>query len=195
MEPIANLSNRTGEVTEILRHLKHGESEHWPKLIPIVYSELKALAAAKMRREGPGHLLQPTALVHETYLRLVRQHGIEWKNRSHFFGVAAHLMRLILVDCARARNRAGRLREQSPLIDSRLLAKNRQEINLNDLDEALNKLKKLDPRQAAIVEMRYFGGLTVEQTAEALDISPRTVKREWAVARAWLHGELKHTTP
>ena len=189
------LSNRTGEVTEIIRLLKQGDSDQWPKLIPIVYGELKALAAAKMRREGPGHLLQPTALVNETYLRLVRQHSIEWKNRSHFYGVASHLMRLILVDYARARHRGDRMREQSLLTDTCLLAKNRQEINLSDLDHALNKLKQLDPRQAVIVEMRYFGGLNVDQTAEALDISPRTVKREWAVARAWLHGELKSTPP
>ena len=188
------MRERSGEVTKILRVLNKGDSRQWSKLIPLVYSELKVLAAAQMRREGPGHVLQPTALVHETYLRLVRQRAIEWKSRRHFYGVASHLMRLILVDYARARQRGGRLRELSPLLDTCLLAKNRKDINLQDLDQALDKLKKLDPRQAAIVELRYFGGLTVEGAAEALDISPRTVKREWAVARAWLHGEMKRTT-
>lgn len=183
--------NEVGEVTRLLRELGAGRQDAESRLIPLVYEELRRIGRRLMRGEGGEHILQTTALVHEAYLRLVRPQQNEWTNRSHFFAVAAKVMRQILVDHARARNADKRRVETislegvlAPAIDleepERILA----------VDEALSRLSQLDPRQGRIVELRFFAGMTIEETAEALNISPRTVRREWQLARAWLYGEL-----
>ena len=180
------------DVTELLGQLAKGNEAAASKLIPIVYDELRRLAAAYMRRERPDHTLQPTALVNEAYLKLIEQRNVDWHGRSHFFGIAAQIMRRILVDHARAHLRDKRGGGAIPVpMEEALVFAPEQSSELVKLDESLERLAKLDPRQSKIVEMRFFAGLTVEQTAEALDISPKTVKREWSMAKAWLHGELK----
>jgi RNA polymerase sigma factor (TIGR02999 family) len=185
MEPSA------GEVTRLLVELRSGNPEARDKLIPLVYTQLHRLAARYMRRERPDHTLQPTALVNEAYLRLVSQKVASWKDRAHFFGIAARLMRQILVDHARVRReeKRGGKAEKLPL-DQALEFSPARSRELTELDDALKSLERVDPQQARVVELRFFGGLTVEETAEELGISPRTVKRDWGVARAWLHGEI-----
>jgi RNA polymerase sigma-70 factor, ECF subfamily len=161
-------------------------------LLPIVYQELRRLAASYLRREKPGQTLQPTALVHEAYLRLMKDRPERWQNRAHFCAIAAHSMRQILIDRARARGALKRGGAQPRVtLDEALVAGGERSVDLLALDEALERLAKLDPEQARLVELRFFGGLTVEETAEALDISPATVKRHWTVARAWLARELE----
>ena len=162
------------------------------RLMPLVYRELRRQAAGYLRKERAGHTLQPTALVHEAYLRLHDQRDVHWQNRAHFFGVAAQAMRRILVDHARGRLRAkrGGADRRVTLTESALVAAERS-VDVIDLDAALERLSVLDPRQGRVVELRYFGGLSVEETAEVLEISPATVKREWTMAKAWLHSELK----
>jgi len=160
--------------------------------MPVVYGELRRLAQHYLRRERPDHTLQATALVHEAYLRLVDQRAVTWQNRAHFFGVAAQLMRRILVDHARrhhAAKRGGTALKVS-LNDVVLAAEERAE-DLVALDDALNRLAAMDPRQGRVVELRLFGGLTVEETAEVLRISPATLKREWTTAKAWLSREIR----
>lgn len=181
------------DVTALLSQLTQGNNEASEKLIPLVYDELKRLARAYMRRERPDHTLQTTALVHEAYLRLVRQQAVNWQGRSHFFGIAAQLMRRILIDHARGhlREKRGGAKEVLPLNEALVFSPEHSE-ELVKLDEALARLSKLDARQSRIVELRFFGGLSVEETAEFLGISPKTVKRDWAVAKAWLHGELRN---
>lgn len=180
------------DITTLLAALKKGDKEAASKLIPIVYNELHRLAAGYMRRERSDHTLQATALVHEAYLKLVQQRSVDWQSRAHFFGVAAQVMRRILLDHAR-----GHLREKrgggarAVPIEEGLAFAPEQSLDLIKLDQALERLTKLDPRQGKIVELRFFGGLTVEQTAELLGISPKTVKRDWSMAKAWLHGDLK----
>jgi RNA polymerase sigma factor (TIGR02999 family) len=185
MEPSA------GEVTRLLAELRSGNPEARDKLIPLVYEQLHRLAARYMRRERPDNTLQPTALVNEAYLRLVSQKVASWKDRAHFFGIAARLMRQILVDHARARReeKHGGKVQKLPL-DQVLEFSPARSRELIELDDALKSLERIDPQQARVVELRFFVGLTVEETAEVLGISPRTVKRDWAVARAWLHGEI-----
>ena len=180
-----------GDVTRLLVELRSGNPEAEAKLIPVVYNHLHRLAAHYMRRERPDHTLQATALVNEAYLRLVSQEATSWQDRAHFFGVAAHLMRQILVDHARSRQagKRGGPAEKLPLDEALELSPARSR-ELIELDDALKSLGQLDPQQARVVELRFFAGLTVEETAEVLGISPRTVKRDWSVARAWLHGEL-----
>lgn len=180
-----------GEVTRLLGELRDGNPEAQARLIPLVYKHLHRLAASYMRRERPDHTLQATALVHEAYLRLVSQEETDWRDRAHFFGIAARLMRQILVEHARARQagKRGRAVEKLPLDQAMDLSPERSR-ELIELDNALESLGRLDPRQARVVELRFFGGLTVEETAEVLGIAPRTVKRDWSVARAWLHGEI-----
>ena len=180
------------DVTALLSQLTQGNHEASEKLIPLVYDELKRLARAYMRRERPDHTLQTTALVHEAYLRLARQQAVNWQGRSHFFGIAAQLMRRILIDHARShlRNKRGGAMEVLPL-DEAIVFSPEHSWELVKLDEALKDLSKLDARQSRIVELRFFGGLSVEETAEFLGITPKTVKRDWSVAKAWLHGELR----
>ncbi len=165
-------------------------------LLPIVYEELRRLAAAYIRRERPGQTLQPTALVHEAYLRLMKDKPGRWQNRAHFCAIAAHSMRQILIERARARGaqKRGGARHRVTLDDA-LVAGGERSIDLIALDEAIERLAAFDPEQARLVELRFFGGLTVEETAEAMDISPATVKRHWAVACAWLARELEGSPP
>jgi len=180
------------DVTGLLSQLTEGDQEAAERLIPLVYDELKRLARSYMRRERQEHTLQTTALVHEAYLKLVRQRSVNWQGRSHFFGIAAQLMRRILIDHARGhlREKRGGAQPLLPLSEALVFSPEHSE-ELLKLDDALGRLAKLDPRQSRIVELRFFGGLSVEETAEYLDVSPKTVKRDWAVARAWLHGELR----
>lgn len=182
------------DVTILLVELTKGNKAAAPKLIPMVYEELRRLADGYMRRERGDHTLQATALVHEAYLKLVEQRSVDWKSRAHFFGIAAQVMRRILVDHARGhlRGKRGAGLQEVP-IDEALVFVPEQSLELIKLDEALERLTKLDPRQGKIVELRFFGGLTVEQTADLLGISPKTVKRDWSIAKAWLHGEVRQT--
>lgn len=161
-------------------------------LLPIVYQELRRLAAAYVRRERGGYTLQPTALVHEAYLRLLKDKPDRWQNRAHFCAIAAHSMRQILIERARARDAQKRGGErQRVTLDEGLLRGGERSIDLIALDQALERLAALSPEQARLVELRFFGGLTIDETAEAMDISPATVKRHWTVASAWLARELE----
>ena len=179
------------DVTALLSQLTQGNREAGEKLVPLVYEELKRLARSYMRRERPDHTLQTTALVHEAYLKLVRQQAVNWQGRSHFFGIAAQLMRRILIDHARGRLREKRGGVKEVLsLDEAVVFSPEHSAELVKLDQALERLAKLDPRQSRIVELRFFGGLSVEETAEFLGISPKTVKRDWSVAKAWMHAEL-----
>jgi RNA polymerase sigma factor (TIGR02999 family) len=161
-------------------------------LLPIVYQELRRLAASYLRRERPGQTLQPTALVHEAYLRLLKDKPDRWQNRAHFCAIAAHSMRQILIERARAR---GALKRGGAMpritLDEGLVPAGESTVDLVALDQALERLGALDPEQARLVELRFFGGLTIEETAEAMHMSPATVKRHWTVARAWLARELE----
>lgn len=179
------------EITRLLLAWNRGDDAALEELTPLVYQELRQLAQSYMRREAPGHALQPTALVHETYMRLVDVGQIQWQDRAHFFGMAARLMRRILVDIARAQGRAKRGGKAEHLvIDEQILADDPKDLDLLDLNEALDGLAALDQRKSQVVELRFFGGLTVEETAEALGVSRDTVLRDWRVARLWLLREL-----
>jgi RNA polymerase sigma factor (TIGR02999 family) len=184
-------SPEAARVTELLIAWSDGRREALDHLLPLVYNDLRRLAAAYMRREAPGHSLQPTALVHETYVRLVDQRQVGALNRAQFFGAAAGLMRRILVDLARARRadkRGGGI-ERVTLADD-AAAEGPREIDMLALHEALGRMASFNPRQERIVELRYFGGLTIEETAAVLGISAATVVREWTVAKAWLRAAL-----
>lgn len=179
------------QTTRLLKAVHAGDHAAAERLLPLVYSELHRLANAYMRRERPDHTLQPTALINEAYMRMI-QEDIDWNSREHFIGFAAHVMRRVLVDYARARNADQRVgkRERVELQDHIAISPERlEEVAL--LDEALDRLEKKNPRQAKVVELRYFGGLSTEQIAAALGIAPRSVKRDWALARIWLFEELK----
>ena len=180
-----------GDVTRLLNRLQKGDRKAESLLIPLVYDELRRLASAYMRRERPDHTLQSTALVHEAYIRLSDQRNVSWQNRAHFFAVAARLMRRVLVDHARARlaRKRGSRPDLIPLDKAFAFTPERSN-ELLVLDEVLNRLGEKDPRTLQVVELRFFGGLTVDQAAEAMGISPRTVKREWNFGRAWLRAEL-----
>jgi RNA polymerase sigma factor (TIGR02999 family) len=158
--------------------------------MPLVYDELHRVAARAMRRESPGHTLQTTALVHETYLRMVNQQGADWQSRAQFFGVAARVMRRVLVDHARARIAEKRGGDNQQVSLQNVAANSADVVDVLALDSALDRLHELDPIQSRVVELRYFTGLNIEDTASAMDMSPSTVKREWAIARAWLRREL-----
>ena len=178
-------------ITALLARLREGNKEAEAQLIPLVYNELHRLARYYMRGERTGHTLQTSALVNEAYLRLVGEHGIDWKNRAHFFGVCAQIMRRILVDHARTRDakkRGGSIQKIS--LENAFVYSDEQSWQVVALHEALNKLAEWDSRQCRIVELRFFTGLDVEETAEVLAISPTTVKREFQHAKAWLYGEL-----
>jgi RNA polymerase sigma factor (TIGR02999 family) len=181
----------SGDVTRLLLELSGGNRTVVDELVPFLYPELKRIAAGQLRQERPGHTLQVTALVHEAYLKLVDQRQVNWQNRAHFFGVAAQIMRRILMDYAkgRARGKRGGGGAMAPL-DEALAVSTDRAAELVAIDEALDRLAKFDERQAKVVEMRFFGGLSVEETAEVLGVSEPTVKREWAMAKAWLHREI-----
>jgi RNA polymerase sigma factor (TIGR02999 family) len=181
-----------GEITELLAAWSGGEQEALAKLAPLVYDELHRLAQRHMRRERPNHTLQTTALVNETYLRLVDSSRVRWRDRAHFLAVAAQLMRRILVDFARTRRSQKRGGEWARVtLAETLPAGSNQYLDLLALDEALEQLARLDPRKAKVVELRFFGGLSVEETSEVLNISDDTLARDWKAAQAWLLRELK----
>jgi RNA polymerase sigma factor (TIGR02999 family) len=179
-------------VTALLVEIANGNQAAQEKLVPLVYDQLKRLARRYMRRERAGHTLQTTALVHEAYLKLVGQHSPHWQSRDQFYGIAAQLMRRILIDHARRhlREKRGGTQVILPLEEALAFTPEHSE-DLLKLDEALDRLSKLDPRQGRIVELRFFGGLSVEETSRFLNVSPITVKRDWAVAKVWLYGELR----
>ena len=181
----------THEVTKLLKNWGAGDKSALDNLMPLVHAELHRLARQHMRREKPGHLLQTSALVNEAYLRLVDASQVDWKNRAHFFGIAALLMRRILVDHARRnaylKRGGGALRVS---LDEAALRPHEQARELVALDDALEALAAIDPRQSKIVELRFFGGMSIEETAEVLKVSPGTVARDWTFARAWLRKEM-----
>ncbi|HJQ68468.1 MAG TPA: sigma-70 family RNA polymerase sigma factor [Blastocatellia bacterium] len=180
------------EITQLLMDWRNGDKAAADQLMPLVYDELRRLASNFFRRERVNHTLQPTALVHEAYLHLVDQSVVSWQNRAHFFGAAARLMRQILIDHARTHNAAKRGGGEIKVsLKEELVAAAPREVDLIALDAALDELAELDEQQSRIVEMRFFGGLSIEETAEVLAISPATVKREWSTAKAWLYREMK----
>ncbi len=180
------------EITGMLRQWSDGKQEALDSLLPLVYDELHRQASRFLRRERSGHTLQTTALIHEAYLKLIDQREVNWQNRAHFFGIAAQAMRRILVDHAKARHREKRGGEDEnvPLEAVTLAVLDARSIDLEALDEALTQLARMDERQARIVELRYFSGLSIDETAAALRISPATVKSDWKLAKAWLYQEI-----
>ena len=179
------------QVTLLLHSWSKGDREALDQLLPLVYEELRRQAARYLRQERPEHTLQATALIHEAYLRLVDQRSVEWQNRAHFFAIAARLMRQILVDHARRHEAAKRGGSVIKVpVEEAAASGAGQDINLVALDAALDKLAEIDAEQSRIVELRYFSGLTIEETAEVMGISAATVKREWQVAKAWLRREI-----
>jgi|SRR5438552_13943154 len=184
-------SSKTAKITQLLIEWNNGRNEAFQDLLPMVYGELRKLAAQRLRRERPDHTLQPTALVHEAYIRLVDQRRVHWQNRAHFYGAAAHIMRRILVDRARARkaDKRGGAWERVTLVGDKT-SNAANDVDVLVLNDALERLAALDAQQERIVELRYFGGLTLDETAAVIGISTATVKREWAIARAWLRAEL-----
>ena len=183
-------------ITDALNSIAQGDRTTLDRLLPVVYRELKRLAASYLKAERPGHTLQPTALAHEAYLRLAGNNTSPWQNRAHFMGIAARAMREILVDHARRRKALKRGGGQAVTVWSEALqVSGNRPIAFDDLDQALVDLARLSERQAQVVELRYFGGLSIEETGEVLSISPATVKREWTLARAWLYRELSMSDP
>ena len=179
-------------VTDLLNAWGAGDKGAFDELVSLVYDELRRQASRYLRHESPGHTLETSDLIHEAYLRLVDQKNPHWQNRAQFFGISAQLMRRILVDHARARHRAKRGGQNIRIsLDEEVAACTSGDVELIDIDEALNRLAQIDAQQSKIVELRFFGGLSVEETAEVLGISPRTVKRTWRFAKAWLHRELQ----
>jgi RNA polymerase sigma factor (TIGR02999 family) len=182
---------KSPQITQLLIEWGKGDTSAFEELMPLVYGELRRLAGIYMRHQKPGHTLQPTELVNEAYIRLIDSSRVNWQSRNHFFAISAQLMRRVLVDSARRRNsnKRGGGRLQVTLGDAADI-RSGKETDMAALDDALNELARLDERQSKIIELRYFGGLTEEQTAETLGISTRTVRRDWSLARAWLYREL-----
>jgi len=180
-------------VSELLAGWRAGDEESLRRLVPLVYNELRRVAHYYLRRERPGHTLQTTALVHEAYLGLMKQQPMEFENRAHFFAVCANLMRQILVQYARRRNAAKRGAGYRLTLDDVTQIAKKRNVDMIALDDALNELAKLDPQQSRIVELRFFGGLSIEETSQVLGISPATVKRYWTTARVWLHDEISRS--
>ena len=181
-----------GDITSLLNKVAEGDQEAGAKLVPLVYNELRRLAARCLQRERENHTLQATALVHEAYIKLTAQRSARWQNRAQFFALAAQAMRRLLVDYARTQQRIKRGGKQQKVpLDEAVLVSPDGTDQLIALHESLSRLEKLDPRQSHIVELRYFGGLTVEEVAEVLGVSSKTVTREWNTAKAWLYGDLK----
>lgn len=180
-------------VTRLLVEWQNGNQKALDSLIPLVYQELRAIAGRYLSRESPGHTLQSTALVHEAYFRLIGQRRVRWQNRAHFFGIAAQMMRRILIDHARrqSRDKRGGPAPKLSLDEAMATAEVETDVDLLALDEALTSLARIDPRGARIIELRFFSGLTLEETAEVVGISAGTVKRDWSAARAWLYREMR----
>ena len=184
----------TNEVTQLLIEWSNGDKAALDRLMPLIHEELRRLAHHYMSRERPGHTLQTTALVDEAYLRLVNRKDVHWQNRAHFFAIAAQLMRSILVDHARSHayaKRGGGARKIA--LEEAMVVSQERAADVVALDGALKELETFDPQQSRIIELRFFGGLTIEETAEVLDLSPATIKREWSTAKAWLYHELAKT--
>jgi RNA polymerase sigma factor (TIGR02999 family) len=180
------------DLARLLADASAGKREALDALLPIVYEELHRQAAAYMRRERPGHTIQATALVHEAYLRLMKEPNTRWQNRAHFCAIAANSMRQILVERARARRRLKRAGDQQRItLSDAIPAATPEALDVELLDASLTRLTELDPELARVVELRFFGGLSIEETAEVLEVSPATVKRSWATARAWLKREMR----
>jgi RNA polymerase sigma-70 factor (ECF subfamily) len=178
-------------VTQLLEQWNHGDREALDKLMPLIYEELRKMARRYMRQQNPGHTLQTTALIHEAYLRMVKQKEKHFENRAHFFGVAAQAMRHILVDYARSRHAAKRGGDARPIsLEEAALVTEERAAELVAFDDALKELEELSKRQSRVVELRYFGGLSVEETATVLEVSPDTVMRDWSMAKTWLHRAL-----
>ena len=189
MAPVA------GEITDLIRAVQSGDKRAEDRLIYLIYPELRRLARLQMRRERSEHTLQPTALVHEAYMRLTLQRERTWQCRTHFLAIAAHVMRQVLIDYARARLRQKRgAGEIKTSLDEQFAATELRPIELVQLDDCLSRLSKLDSRQAQIIEMRFFAGLGVDDVAQKLGVSPKTVKRDWQVARAWLYREMRRAS-
>jgi RNA polymerase sigma factor (TIGR02999 family) len=185
------LSAPQQDVTQLLVNWSNGDQAALEELTPLVYGELRRLASRYLRRERPDHTLQSTALVHEAYMRLIDQRSVRWQNRAHFFGVAAQLIRRILVDHARSRMAAKRGSAVCKLsLDEAIETPGARDLDLAALDDALTALATIDPQQSRIVELRFFTGLSIDETAEVLHISPATVKRDWTTAKAWLFREI-----
>jgi len=181
-------------ITQLLIDWGKGDQAALDQLMPLVYSELRRLATNYLRRERAGHTLQPTALVNEAYLKLIDQKHAKWQNRAHFFGISAQLMRRILVDHARQRQaakRGGSEQQRLSITSAEATTIKQPEVDLLALNEALEELAEMDPQQGRIVELKFFGGLSIEETAEVLGISHATVERDWKVARAWLRRQLE----
>ena len=180
------------DVTQMLKEWSDGNQNIFDKLMPLVYEELRRQASRYLRKERSNHTLQTTALIHEAYLKLIDQKNVEWQNRAHFFAIAAQAMRRILVDYARERKREkrGGAAENLPLDEAFAIVSREKSVDLVALDEALNKLAKFDERQAKVVELRYFSGLSIDEAAEVLNVSNVTIRRDWNMAKAWLHQEI-----
>jgi RNA polymerase sigma factor (TIGR02999 family) len=182
----SDMANTQHDLTQMLIRLTEGNTEVVNEILPVIYDELRSLAGNYLRRERDNHTLQPTALVHEAYIKLIDQKNVQWQNRAHFFGIAANIMRRILVDHARKHTaeKRGGAGENLPLEDELVIVSEGKSAQLLALDEALENLAKMDAQKAKIVELRYFGGLSVEETAEVLGVSEITVKRHWRMAKA-----------
>ena len=188
---LLSMAESPQNITELLVGYGRGDKETLDQLMPIVYDELRRQAARYLRREQAGHTLQTTALIHEAYVRLVDQRNMQWQNRAHFFGIAAQMMRRILVDHARSKKRVKRGGSEIRVsLDDVNVAARGQDLDVVALDEALDRLAQIDEQQSRVVELRFFSGLSVEETAEVMGISKSTVKRDWSMAKAWLHREL-----
>lgn len=188
------LATGENEVTQLLQRWSHGNRDALADLLPLVYDELRRLAASYMRFESPGHTLQPTAVVHEAYMRLIQQREVHWKSRAHFFGIAAQMIRRILVDHVRATRAQKRGSGFAALsLDEALGVGEQKSWEIIALDDALKTLAQMDPQQAKIVELRFFAGLSIEETASLVGVSPATVKRDWVSAKAWLFRQLSRT--
>src|SRR4051812_27749964 len=186
------MSSDPSQITQMLIELTDGNTEVVDRIYPFIYDELRKLAGSYLRRERSDHTLQPTALVHEAYMKLIDQKQVKWQNRAHFFGIAAQVMRRILMDHARkhkAEKRGGYV-DKLPLEEEILLVSQDSSSQLLALDDALKTLADLDPQKAKIVELRYFGGLSIEETAQVVGVSVPTINRQWKMAKAWLYGQL-----
>ena len=180
------------EFTQLLVNWRNGDKSALDEMTPILYEELRRVARRLLSAERPDHTLQPTALVHEAYMRLIDQRAVDWRNRAHFLGVAATMMRRILINHAKAHQAAKREGYAAAIsLEDALGVFTNPQVDLLDLDNSLDRLTKLDPQQGKVVELRYFGGLSIEETAEVLGISPATVKREWGTARLWLRQQME----
>lgn len=178
---------KQAELTKLLKEAQSGDASALNELFPLVYDELRRLASVRMREERANHTLQPTALVHEIYMRLIDQHSVDWTNRAHFFGLASEMMRRVLVNHAAAKKAEKRGGDLVHLeLDEAVSLAGENEIDFIELDEALSELEKFAPRQSKVVEMRFFGGLTNEEVAQVLKLDERTIKRDWRAAKAWL---------